>query len=938
MFNAVCRCVGECLSRRRGKRSLGGDVVRFLLVAGLFAQLSGCARGHYRASADRETYDLIKDRASNRPWATEKGFSIQPDKRSRIADSSDPNDPALPNPGPNLYAYELPVLNEIVSEGPQSKESGTLEASEAAPKSTDSTPAETRIGGLTVQPIPKTYWESLPDGCLGRMMEFLSVREEYQKRYGEGPPQSLIDQSKRLSLKSIIQLALIESREYQSQKEQLYRAALSLTRERFNYRPRFAPNGLRSDGTASQTRSDGSSENSVAVGSTAQVNQSLPTGGSLLARLANDVVLRFDGPDGFTTDIGSSFLFELNQSLLQRDVRLNPLIQAERDLVYAARDYARFRKTFFEGLASRYYSLLQTYRSVEIESQNYFSVIRTFEQARAEVRAGVKNAPNQVAVDQFEQSMLSGRSGLISTWNGLEQSLDELKLALGVPTETSLNIDLGELGQLTVLDEIEVAGGRVRRWQSRVEDRLANPNPDRNDLVNANIFLIERLLEWFELRRKMGLSGTDTTGLELQLAEFQVGTASLSVQQAEVDLAAGEATATRNPIIMRFQGNAALNEATLNQVVTMIRLAGKRSVAPSEIDSIQETLDDLREAMKALYVELDVVLKDPVRENLDALLSQALGIGERAKALKASLQSLLGDTSDQPSEAELLGKTIASSRQLLEQTDEWLAQTETGLLPINIQMDDAMATALVQRLDLMNERGRLADDWRNIKLAADDLKTVLNLNAAHAMTTRDNKPFNFSDEESQTRIGLSLDLPINRIQQRNNYRNSLIRYQSQRRELMAFEDRIKLDIRNRMRDMAQTRLQYPISVTRAALAAEQVTSIRLQLALGVPGVRGVDLVDALQDLRQSLINVANFRIRYIIADARFALDLESMQLDELGFWPHINDPDFQPVRNLLYPESAGPTYGDIPPFLKVSKMLKRLVDQPLPGESAVESE
>ena len=97
-------------------------------------------------------------------------------------------------------------------------------------------------------------------------------------------------------------------------------------------------------------------------------------------------------------------------------------------------------------------------------------------------------------------------------------------------------------------------------------------------------------------------------------------------------------------------------------------------------------------------------------------------------------------------------------------------------------------------------------------------------------------------------------------------------------------------------------------------------------------------MDALQDLRQSLINVANFRIRYIIADARFALDLESMQLDELGFWPHINDPDFQPVRNLLYPESAGPTYGDIPPFLKVSKMLKRLVDQPLPGESAVESE
>ena len=48
-----------------------------------------------------------------------------------------------------------------------------------------------------------------------------------------------------------------------------------------------------------------------------------------------------------------------------------------------------------------------------------------------------------------------------------------------------------------------------------------------------------------------------------------------------------------------------------------------------------------------------------------------------------------------------------------------------------------MLTALIQRLDLMNERGFLADDWRRIKFASDDLRSVLNLSAAAAAPHRE---------------------------------------------------------------------------------------------------------------------------------------------------------------------------------------------------------
>ena len=56
-----------------------------------------------------------------------------------------------------------------------------------------------------------------------------------------------------------------------------------------------------------------------------------------------------------------------------------------------------------------------------------------------------------------------------------------------------------------------------------------------------------------------------------------------------------------------------------------------------------------------------------------------------------------------------------------------------GLIPVEIEVDDAMMTALVLRFDLMNERGILADDWRQIKLAGDDLRSVLDLNASQTI-------------------------------------------------------------------------------------------------------------------------------------------------------------------------------------------------------------
>jgi len=243
-----------------------------------------------------------------------------------------------------------------------------------------------------------------------------------------------------------------------------------------------------------------------------------------------------------------------------------------------------------------------------------------------------------------------------------------------------------------------------------------------------------------------------------------------------------------------------------------------------------------------------------------------------------------------------------------------------------------MVTALVQRLDLMNERGFVADDWRAIKIAADELKSNLNLGASQTVATDTNRPFSFSTDNATTRLRLSWDLPLNRKAERNIYRRSLINYNAGLRNLMGVEDTIKLNVRRQLRDLAQARIRYTIFVYQTALAEEQVLNTQLQLISGL-GIRALELVDAYSAARDSLGAMVDARIGYIVERARFAFELEAMMLDDSGYWPAINDPDFQPEPDMVSPANAGSAYGTFPSYLKVSREYHRMLHYPPPGVS-----
>ncbi len=705
---------------------------------------------------------------------------------------------------------------------------------------------------------------------------------------------------------------------------------MTLSLERFAYATKFTVRGTTVDTTYTHRRVDGVTVNSLAVPSAFSGDKLMATSGTLVGRFANDVLLTFNGPTGFAADISSEMLFEFTQRIFQRDILLEPLIQSERDLVYAARRFARFRKEFFFDIASTYYTILLTYRQVEIDAQNYFSQVLNFQQARAEVGSEISNAPNVVAFNQYEQGVLTANSSLIRQCLKLEDDLDSMKLVLGLPTETPINVDLTELEQLTLRDLIEVNREQSRRWQSRLETLLSKDvAANHADILTASYSLADRLITWFSQRRKADASVAEPIELAQWRAQFRLDAARLDSLEQRQNLRDVQSATPPKQRILVFQRQVDVIESQLALVQRQGQFAARSRVALDQLDTARDEYRRLRREFESLERDLNVALESNPD---DAVI---IGLIDRATSTLAALDTLSQNLDDAlfggPVENVDLQETLARSQAMMAFTQDAFQSAGQGLPLIEIGADAAMVTALVQRLDLMDKRGALADRWRDIKIAADELRSRLDLNASQTIGTDMNRPFSFSTDNANTRLRIAWDLPLNRKRDRNLYRRTLINYNVELRSLQQFEDTIKLNVRRQLRNLEQDRIQYPISVAKAALAEEQVLSTRLQLILGLPGVRAFDLVVAYNDSREALSAMVVGRIGYIVERARFALELEAMMLDDEGFWPQMNDPRYQPQPNGEFPWNAGSAYGDFPSFLKVSHDFRRMLDYPPPG-------
>ncbi len=232
--------------------------------------------------------------------------------------------------------------------------------------------------------------------------------------------------------------------------------------------------------------------------------------------------------------------------------------------------------------------------------------------------------------------------------------------------------------------------------------------------------------------------------------------------------------------------------------------------------------------------------------------------------------------------------------------EDVFTSTDKNGPPLEDLLLTAERTALENRLDLMNARAQLYDTWRQIRVSANALKGVLNVNVTNQYLTppTTNNPFGFINQAKQFSLAINAELPLVRVAERNTFRTNLISYQRQRRVLQNTEDFLKYQLRQEIRQMQFNYVQYQVTKRALILAVTVKDQAFEQLvAPPQPGVAGqgavntVNLLNAQNNIIQAENSLVSTWYQYQLYRLQVYRDLGILPIDEWEAFDEIFPPD-----------------------------------------------
>jgi outer membrane protein TolC len=285
----------------------------------------------------------------------------------------------------------------------------------------------------------------------------------------EIPPSELIDDRTRtntlaLGIEDALNLAVTNSRTYQAEKERLYLTALSLTGERYEFGPQFFGN------VSPQYRRFATGEKQGVLATDIGLSQTFKTGGRISTAIANDLLRYYTG-DPRRSAI-STISINLVQPILRGLGRANPAIealtQAERNVIYAVRDYSFFQDDFALGVVSDYFNLLAQKDVLRNRYTNYLSRV----QATERLQARSQDRESAADVDQARQAELTAKNNYVNAVATYQNSLDQFKVKLGLPLTVRLRLDDELLNELESNGVVPVTLDSELAFQLAVKKQL----------------------------------------------------------------------------------------------------------------------------------------------------------------------------------------------------------------------------------------------------------------------------------------------------------------------------------------------------------------------------------------------------------------------------------------------------------------------------------
>lgn len=319
-----------------------------------------------------------------------------------------------------------------------------------------------------------------------------------------------------------------------------------------------------------------------------------------------------------------------------------------------------------------------------------------------------------------------------------------------------------------------------------------------------------------------------------------------------------------------------------------------------QIDNAKNNLDDLEKSAErardhAEAGRLSEIDKD--RANQDVLRGRERWINAIA-SYESNLDrfkihiGLPADANIQISRDELitLSNEAKTSIAVDQTTNSDDVQSIAG--PFEIDPRDGITIALEHRLDMKKSLMTVEDAQRGVVIAADALRAGLNLTGNASMgnsrsTGSANEPnAKLRPEQGQYSLGLDFDLPWDKTEERNRYRNSLIQLEQAIRSVQSLEDNIKLDIRSNLRELQRTRQNYMIQTEAVQLAEQRVEREDIMVSEGRAENR--DLLDALEDRTNAQNALTQSLVSYRMAELNLQRDMGVLEVNEKGLWKEYN--------------------------------------------------
>jgi len=651
-----------------------------------------------------------------------------------------------------------------------------------------------------------------------------------------------------LDLETSMKLALLHSREFQGQKEELYLSALNVTYERFRLQPKsfFRASGEVSDVSES---SGNDLDSKIQTGFSGVARQ----GATWVASLASRLTIELG--EG-TSELGGSLAnLTITQPLLKgasKRIYKERLTLAERRLLSDARSMEQFRQGFFLGLAtgsnpsrgpgqrglvtsssrfsssvSGYLGLLQDAQKIRNQESNVAKLKDSLAQLEAAFEAG--RIGNRLQVDQARQALFGGQSSLLSSKASFESRLDDFKQVMGLPTDLLVQVNERYVEQFRLTDVKLVA---LQEYLNRILLFVRNPEetPTKQDLL---AFGQETLSMKKEVDESLAGFLADRAVLNRAMPSRKKWYAQLRGRSDFQELG---------------MGSEAFEDDELDRVVSDLNASSVR---------LNKQFSDYWVNLSALLLSADTLDIDQVRAGLAVLLNDLTGMFLELSLARASarLESIVMEK-------------------------------------VEIDAREAWMTASSERLDWMNARAALVDVWREADLARDDLRTDLDLVLSGDLGSDRLGAGHFQSSESRVRLGMELDSPLSKIFERNQYQEALIRYQQARRRYLAFEDEVLSSLRNfnRLAKLSQLNFELSRAAVRGAIAQVDLARLRLSeppqpgrnAQFGATTAR--DLVNALNDLLDASNAFLQVWVGYEAMRMRLDYELGTMKLNEEGLW------------------------------------------------------